>query len=270
VLRGFWSWYEDLTDASRSQVISPLMNKLRAFLLRPWVRDTLTAGESTVDMSAVLDGGICLVRIPKGSLGEETTRLIGSLVMAHTWQALTGRARTPERQRPDASVVIDECQNFLNLPYPVEDMLAEARGLRGSFVLAHQHLGQLTRELREGISTNARNKLYFNAGPEDARDLAHHTLPQLTDHDLSHLGVYHAAARLVLHGEQTQPFTLTTTPLRPAIPGRSRAIRRTARTRGPAARPLGRTDPTTPATTRTTIASPTRASNDSTDPRRTS
>src|SRR5439155_5026396 len=43
VLRGFWSWYEELSDASRSQVISPLMNKLRAFLLRPWVRDTLTA-----------------------------------------------------------------------------------------------------------------------------------------------------------------------------------------------------------------------------------
>lgn len=272
VLRGFWSWYEELTDASRSQVISPLMNKLRAFLLRPWVRDTLTGGESTVDMSAVLDGGICLVRIPKGSLGEETTRLIGSLVMAHTWQALTGRARTPERDRRDASVVIDECQNFLNLPYPVEDMLAEARGLRGSFVLAHQHLGQLTRELREGISTNARNKLYFNAGPEDARDLARHTTPQLTDHDLSHLGAYHAAARLVLHGEQAHPFTLTTTQLRPAVPGRARAVRRAARTSGPAARPLGRTDPTAPGSTRTiTSASPARAkpSNNSTDPRRT-
>lgn len=271
VLRGFWSWYEELTDASRSQVISPLMNKLRAFLLRPWVRDTLTAGESTVDMSAVLDGGICLVRIPKGSLGEETTRLIGSLVMAHTWQALTGRARISERHRRDASMVIDECQNFLNLPYPVEDMLAEARGLRGSFVLAHQHLGQLTRELREGISTNARNKLYFNAGPEDARDLARHTLPQLSDHDLSHLGVYHAAARLVLHGEQAHPFTLTTTPLRPAVPGRSRAVRRAARTRGPAAaRPLGRTDSTAPGTTRTTSASPATAKTNSTDPRRTS
>jgi hypothetical protein len=229
VLRGFWSWYEELTDSQRSQVISPLMNKLRAFLLRPFVRDAIAAGPSTVDINAVLDGGICLVRIPKGSLGEETTRLVGSLVVARTWQATTGRARTPQHQRRDASLVIDECHNFLNLPYPIEDMLAEARGFRLAITLAHQHLGQLPRELREGISTNARNKIYFNASPEDARELARHTAPNLSDHDLAHLGAYHAAARLVLHGEQTPPFTLHTQPLPPPTPGRARDIRTAAR-----------------------------------------
>ncbi|MGX7829016.1 type IV secretory system conjugative DNA transfer family protein [Actinokineospora sp. 24-640] len=235
VLRGFWSWYEELTDSSRSQVISPLMNKLRAFLLRPFVRDAIAGGHSTVDMGQVLDGGICLVRIPKGSLGEETTRLVGSLVVARTWQATTGRARTPQRQRRDASMVIDECHNFLNLPYPIEDMLAEARGFRVAMTLAHQHLGQLPRELREGMSTNARSKIFFNASPEDSRELSRHTAPRLSDHDLAHLGVYHAAVRLVLNGEEVQPFTMLTQPFPPAVPGRAREIRsiarRTARTR---------------------------------------
>ncbi|MFI6098207.1 helicase HerA domain-containing protein [Lentzea sp. NPDC051213] len=230
VLRGFWSWYEELTDSSRSQVISPLMNKLRAFLLRPFVRDAIAGGHSTVDMREILDaGGICLVRIPKGSLGEETTRLVGSLVVARTWQATTARARTPQRQRPDASLVIDECHNFLNLPYPIEDMLAEARGFRVAMTLAHQHLGQLPRELREGMSTNARSKIFFNASPEDARELSRHTAPRLTDHDLAHLGAYHAAARLVLHGEQAQPFTMRTQPMPRAIPGRAREVRAIAR-----------------------------------------
>jgi hypothetical protein len=229
VLRGFWSWYEELTDSSRSQVISPLMNKLRAFLLRPFVRNAIAGGHSTVDMSSVLDGGICLVRIPKGSLGEETTRLVGSLVVARTWQATTGRARTPQRQRKDASMVIDECHNFLNLPYPIEDMLAEARGFRVAMTLAHQHLGQLPRELREGMSTNARSKIFFNASPEDSRELSRHTTPRLSDHDLAHLGVYHAAVRLVLNGEEAQPFTMRTQPLPRAIPGRAREIRAAAR-----------------------------------------
>jgi hypothetical protein len=229
VLRGFWSWYEELTDSARNQVISPLMNKLRAFLLRPFVRDAIAAGHSTVDMSSVLDGDICLVRIPKGSLGEETTRLVGSLVVARTWQATTARARTPQRQRKDASLVIDECHNFLNLPYPIEDMLAEARGFRVAMTLAHQHLGQLPRELREGMSTNARSKIFFNASPEDARELARHTAPRLSDHDLAHLGVYHAAVRLVLGGEEAQPFTMRTIPLPRAIPGRAREIRGIAR-----------------------------------------
>lgn len=229
VLRGFWSWYSELTDSQRSQVISPLMNKLRAFLLRPFVRDAIAGGHSTVDMSSVLDGGICLVRIPKGSLGEETTRLVGSLVVARTWQATTARARTPQRQRRDASLVIDECHNFLNLPYPIEDMLAEARGFRVAMTLAHQHLGQLPRELREGMSTNARSKIFFNASPEDARELSRHTAPQLSEHDLAHLGVYHAAVRLVLNGEEARPFTMLTQQLPRAIPGRAREIRNIAR-----------------------------------------
>jgi hypothetical protein len=226
VLTGFWEWYDDLTDSSRSQVISPLMNKLRAFLLRPFVKEAIAGGRSTVDMSQVLDeGGICLVRIPKGSLGEETTRLVGSLVVARTWQATTARARVPQRLRPDANLIVDECHNFLNLPYPLEDMLAEARGFRVSMTLAHQHLGQLSRELKEGISTNARSKIFFSASPEDARELARHTAPRLSDHDLSHLGVYHTATRLVVRGQEAEPFTMTTTPLPDPIPGRARDIR---------------------------------------------
>ncbi|MEU0511586.1 type IV secretory system conjugative DNA transfer family protein, partial [Amycolatopsis sp. NPDC006125] len=269
VLTGFWQWYDDLTDSSRSQVISPLMNKLRAFLLRPFVKEAIAGGRSSVDMGQVLDeGGICLVRIPKGSLGEETTRLVGSLVVARTWQATTARARVPQRLRPDASLVVDECHNFLNLPYPLEDMLAEARGFRVAMTLAHQHLGQLPRELKEGISTNARSKIFFSASPEDARELARHTTPRLSDHDLSHLGVYHAAARLVVHGEETEPFTFTTTPLSDPIPGRAREIRSALRAQRRAhstgARPPATITRPRPATR---PVAPTRARK--TDPRRT-
>lgn len=232
VLCGFWEWYDALTGSSRSQVISPLMNKLRAFLLRPFVKEAIAGGRSTVDMSQVLDeGGICLVRIPKGSLGEETTRLVGSLVVARTWQATTARARIPQRQRADAHTVIDECHNFLNLPYPIEDMLAESRAFRNGFILAHQHLGQLTRELKEGFSTNARNKTIYAASPEDARELARHTAPRLSEHDLSHLDAYHTATRLVVNGQQTEPFTMTTSPLPDPIPGRAREIRAALRAR---------------------------------------
>ncbi|WP_432850634.1 helicase HerA domain-containing protein [Amycolatopsis sp. CA-161197] len=278
VLRGFWEWYDALTDSSRSQVISPLMNKLRAFLLRPFVKEAIAGGRSTVDMADVLDhAGICLVRIPKGSLGEETTRLVGSLVVARTWQATTARARVPQRLRPDAHTVIDECHNFLNLPYPMEDMLAESRAFRNGFILAHQHLGQLSRELKEGLSTNARNKIIYSASPEDARELARHTAPRLSEHDLSHLGVYHTATRLVVRGEETEPFTMTTTPLRDLIPGRAREIRAVLRAQRRAHTSVSSeaTAPHTGATAVTTTTRPaqtglrippTRPSN--TDPRR--
>ncbi|MEV5542025.1 type IV secretion system DNA-binding domain-containing protein [Saccharopolyspora shandongensis] len=227
-LRGFWNWYEQLSDAARAQSIAPLLNKLRAFLLRPFVVKAISAGPSTVDLSTVLDGGLCLVRIPKGSLGEDTTRLLGSLIVARVWQATTARAKLPQRHRRDAALYVDEAHNFLNLPYAMEDMLAEARGYRLAMTLAHQHLGQLPRDLKEGISTNARSKIFFNASPEDARELARHTAPRISEHDLAHLGAFHAATRLVVNGEETPPFTVTTQPLPPAIRGRAKTVRQAA------------------------------------------
>ncbi|WP_431953246.1 helicase HerA domain-containing protein [Nocardia lijiangensis] len=232
VLRGFWDSYEQLSDTGRAQLTGPLLNKLRAFLLRPFVRAAIAGGPSTVEFADILDnGGICLARLPKGSLGEETSRLVGSLLVARTWQAVTARARVPVADRPDAALVLDEAQNFLNLSTPIEDMLAEARGLRLSLLLAHQNLGQLSRELRDGISANARNKVIFAVSPDDARDLARHTDPWLSEHDLSHLDAFHAAARLLVDGRNARPFTLTTRPLDPPIPGRAREIAATARAR---------------------------------------
>ncbi|MEU5001505.1 type VI secretion protein [Streptomyces sp. NPDC021622] len=230
VLRGFWSWYDALSGPARAHVTAPLMNKLRGFLLRPFVRQALAGGPSTVHMDQVLDrGGICLVRIARDALGAETAHLVGSVVVARTWQGATRRAHIPQTQRRDASLYIDEAHHFLNLPYALGDMLAEARGYRLSVTLAHQYLRQLPRELEEGISTNARTKIFFNASPEDAHHLVRHTEPRITEHDLSHLDAFHAVVRPVLHGAQMPAFTAVTQQLPPPAPGRAKRIRAAAR-----------------------------------------
>ena len=236
-LSGFWSWYEAMGEAQQSQVIGPVMNKLRAFLLRDFVRRVVGSGQSSFDMANVLDGGICLVRVPKGLLGEETARLLGSFVVASVWQAVTARAQLGQEVRVDASLYVDECQNFLTLPRSFDEMLAEARGYGLSLVLAHQHLGQLPVSLREAISANARTKLFFALSPEDARLLERHVAPELSAHDLSHLGAYQAAARLVVAGAETPAFTLRTRPAPAAVPGRADHVREVSRRR------YGRTEP---------------------------
>src|SRR3984893_7280575 len=162
-------------------------------------------------------------------LGEETAQLVGSFIVARTWQAASRRARLPEASRADAGLYIDECQNFLNLPYPLEDMLAEARAYRLSVTMAHQNLAQLPADLRQGISANARSQVIFSISPEDARDLEHHTAPVLGAHDLSHLDAYQAAARLVAGSAETPAFTFRTTPLPPPVPGRAPLGRQAAR-----------------------------------------
>jgi hypothetical protein len=91
-------------------------------------------------------------------------------------------------------------------------------------ILAHQHLGQLPKELRETVSSNARTKVWFSMSPEDAHVLGRHVAPEVSEHDLAHLGAYTAAARLVVDGEETPAFTLRTRPGPPPIPGRAQAV----------------------------------------------
>lgn len=169
-----------------------------------------------LDMTAVLDhGGICLARLPEGLLSSETTRLLGSLLVAHTWHALTARAGRPPEQRPDAMLYLDECQMFLNMPVRIEDLLAQARGYRMGCVLAHQNLAQLPPELRAGLSANAATKLIFRVSPEDATTLERHVHPTLSAHDLANLDRYTLAARLHLNNAPTPAFTVATNPLPP-------------------------------------------------------
>jgi hypothetical protein len=98
--------------------------------------------------------------------------------------------------------------------------------------LAHQHLAQLPRDLREAIGANARTKIYFQLSRDDAGYVEREVKPDLTAYDLSHLGRYTAAVRLCREGEPTQAFTLTTQPLPDPIPGRAQTVRAVARKRG--------------------------------------
>ena len=228
-LGGFWRFYDGLGTAAQSQVAGPLMNKLRAFLLRDFARQVVGRGRSSIDVGQVLDGGVLLARLPKGLLGDDTSRLLGSFIVAAVWQAATHRARLGQAARVDSSLYVDECQNFLNLPRSFEELLAEARGYRLSLVLAHQHLAQLPRELREAVSSNARTKVWFSMSPEDAHALARHMAPEVSEHDLAHLGAYQAAARLVVDGQETPACTLRTRPAPPPVPGRAEAVAAAAR-----------------------------------------
>lgn len=232
-LEDFWGWYSGLTVSARSAVTGPVLNKLRTALLRKWVRQVVASGPSTVDLPTLFDTGhLVLLRLPKGRLGEDTSSLIGSFALAATWQAVTARIHTPEHQRKDLCAYVDECQNFLNLPGSLEDMLAEARGYRLGLTLAHQELGQLPADLRKAVSANARTKVYFSASPDDAVSLQQHTLPVLGAYDLTHLGAYQAVVRPLVGAKEQGAATVRTRPLPPGIAGRATQAREAARCHG--------------------------------------
>src|SRR5207248_7013542 len=100
----------------------------------------------------------------------------------------------PDARRPARPVLrgplTREGQRATRLPGSVGDMLAEARGYHFGMVLAHQNLSQMPRDTQLAISANARSKIFFSCAPEDAHQLARHTMPELDEHDLSHMDAF--------------------------------------------------------------------------------
>jgi hypothetical protein len=219
VLDVFWEWWADQLDKNgRKEAIGPILSRFDMLFGNEFMRSTIGRPARPVDIGKVLDnGGIIFARLPKGELPDTAVPLLGSILVGKAWQCALQRSALPDGKRPETVLYIDECHNFLNLPHAFEDVLAEARGLHLGMVLAHQHLGQLDRTLGEAISANARNKVLFNASPEDARQLQRHTLPELGEDDIAHLDGFEAACRLVVGGVPAPAFTLRTASPAPII-----------------------------------------------------
>ena len=237
-LEPFWDEYLRMSEGQRFQTIGPLLNKLRAFLLRPTVRNMLGQSRSTIDLQKVMDGGgILLVSLAKGLLGEETSRLLGSLLVGQIWQTALGRAERPESERPDFNLYLDEFHNYLHLPQNIDGVLVEARAYRLSLILANQHIGQLSASTREALASNARSRVVFQCGQEDARYLAREFEPRLGEQHLRNLQRFQVAVRLCVNGRTELPFTGITRPLPPPLDPetanrtRTRALERFGRSR---------------------------------------
>src|SRR5581483_12519305 len=107
--------------------------------------------------------------------------LLGSFLFTRIWQAAMARADRPEELRPDFNVYLDEFQNYLSLPQNIDDVLVEARGYHLDLALANQHLGQLQQTTRVALDANARTRVIFQCGQEDARHLERELSPELTE-----------------------------------------------------------------------------------------
>jgi len=209
-LKPFWQEYDAQSDGQRLQMVGPVLNKLRTFLLRPTVRNVLGQSRSTIDLQEVIDRqGILLVNLAKGELGEETSRLLGAFVMSRIWQAATARSRRPEIWRPDFNLYLDEFHDYLYLPQSIDEILAQARAYRLNLTLANQHLAQLHESTRQALTANARTRIAFQLGPDDARVVARDFEP-MTVHQLQSLARFQIAVRLNVDGHTLPPFTGTT------------------------------------------------------------
>lgn len=216
-LASFWVGYEALSPGGRANIIAAPMNKLRKFVLRQNLSAVLGQPKPRFRLRDVFrEGKTVLVPLNDALIGPGAAQLLGSLVASELWLATLERASERDPTQRPASIYIDEVQQFLNLPTSIADALATSRSYGVSWNLAHQLRAQLPAGMRAAFDANARSKVAFAQGPDDARDLAR-MAPILTHEDFMALPPYEIYAQIVNNGAPTNWFSARTLPPSPSL-----------------------------------------------------
>jgi hypothetical protein len=203
-LEPFWEMFKNLKDSERRQMIAPIQNKLRQFLLRPGLRNVLGQSNPRFNLAELFSTQkIVLVPLNKGIIGGESSKLLGAIIVGTVWNLALSRANLPENQRTLVSFYIDELQDYIaSIASDFSDALAQARGLGVGICMAHQFREQLPPEIRAGVDANARNKICFGVNAADAKSMAA-MAPELEPEDFMSLPRYQVYASFNSNGKNT-------------------------------------------------------------------
>lgn len=152
--------------------ISPVLNKISAFLFKPQVRLMLGANDNYLDFRQIIDKGKVLI-LNLGSFKDESTqRLLGSLFLTNLEQAAFSRSNLRSSARQPFFCMLDEFPLFCARDSTVlARILSECRKFKLHLGLAHQTITQLPNERIQGALENAKLKIVFGTGRQTAESI---------------------------------------------------------------------------------------------------
>ncbi len=160
--------------AAAHQWASPVLNKIGNLIFDPDISPML-AGKPRIGFRDILDRQlILLVNLPKGTIGEGVSALMGAFIVAHIQKAALARANSVYRK--PFYLYLDEFQNYTT--DNIRDVLSESRKYALSMTLVHQYLEQLTPDIRNALLNTAGAIACFRVGYQDGYQLAKEIFPR--------------------------------------------------------------------------------------------
>ena len=177
-LESFWNWFELLSEAQRHQMLNPILNKFRQFLLRPQLRSMLGQTNPNFSLAEIFKSRkIVLIPLNKSIIGSESSKLIGSLITSMLWMLILRQSSVEPSKRQSVFIYIDETPSFLGIPNAnLDEALSQSRQFNVGWNIGFQHLAQMSPQLKAGIESNVANKIVFGLNLDEAREMAKYTL----------------------------------------------------------------------------------------------
>lgn len=200
----------DYSDLPSIRNITPyLIGKLNFLNDNDYVSRIFSEPDSTINFRNVIDNNnILLIKLPKGILGELNVRFIGRVIFSKLLNAALSREDTPESERIDFTLFIDEFHNFTSSD--IEHAMGEARKFRLNLVMANQNLGQLDQNLMLSILGNVGSLVFFRQGIVDANRLVNFYDSKYSIKDVINLPNFNCIGRLLMNNSPSVPFIFQT------------------------------------------------------------
>jgi CxxC-x17-CxxC domain-containing protein len=212
VVKSFWvDEFSKWNDRILQEVISPIQNKVGQFLSSSLIRNIVGQTKSSFDIREIMDNKkILILNLSKGRIGEDNSALIGAMMITKIQLAAMARVDTPEEERKDFYLHVDEFQNFATESFA--NILSEARKYRLNLTLANQYITQIEEEVRDAIFGNAGTLVSFRVGAVDAEFMENEFAPIFTMNDLVNLPKFNVYLKLMIDGIAGDAFSAITLP----------------------------------------------------------
>jgi hypothetical protein len=215
-LKSFWK--EEFGKAGGMQRVSMtkgLTHRLDRFESSEFVKRMMGQKQSTINFEDIIDSGKILICNFSTNMGEDTSTLFGTTVLAKLKIAAERRSEQPETSRKPFYVYVDEFQNFATTPFV--KMLSSSRKYKLYLNIAEQSTAQQEEQrLTEAILANVSTIVCFGLGsPADERLLLSRFEPQLKSGNLLNQPAYNFYVRVKAE-EPMEPVSGETIVLPPA------------------------------------------------------